>query len=210
MTKEDDVFKNPFIKEYLFNIQVNQQISMSEFLFTKKAFLLFFISAILLIINNGNAIYVKYISIGFFLLLIYLFKNSRILKKEKYFVKKDNDSGKGQEMFIHMFLNKIIKNALKKSYLIIALLFSFSNYGYCSFESNINDSTDTQKENNKMYMEENEKMVERSKLKMVNYMIQEKKISHLLQITEQTLTESNLEINKSKIAIEKAKNEIEQ
>lgn len=210
MKKEHDIFQDVFIKEFLYNIQVNQKISIAEFLFTKKAFILFGVAGFLFWYNTGNINAQKYIAVGCILIFLYLFKNNRILKKEKYFISKDNNEKK-LEMVFHMKLNQIIKNILKENYIKTLIVFCFflPTFSYSSFSDSIEKSNNTQIENNDFYNGENQEFVDRAKLKMINYLIQEKKIFNFNQIIDYTKNESDILINKTKIINEKVKNEIQ-
>lgn len=208
--KTDDIFKNVFIKEFLYNIQVNQRISIGEFFFTKNVFILVMIACFLFWYNQNNINAQKYIAIGTFLIFLYLFKNTRILKKEKYFVQKED--AKNQEMIFHIKLNKLVKNILKRNYInsffIALIVISTQNNVYGALIDKVDNSTDTQSKNNDLYTEENQKMVERAKIKMMNYLVQEKKIFNINQVTDYIKIESDLRINNARIISEKAKNEI--
>ncbi len=206
----DKLFENPFLKEYLFNLQVNQKISMKEFIFTRKVFILIGITLFLLWYNQDSSNSIRYILIGFACIFFYMFKNNRTLKKEKYFIPKDNEQNANNELFLHFFFNKKIKNNLKTKHFSIIFLLSlcFADISNAQFITNINQSTNTQEKNNEIYEDENEEMVKRAKIKNILYLSQEKKNFLTNQINDQIKIESDLEINMVKTKIEKSKNEI--
>lgn len=205
----DSFFEKPFIKEYLFNLQVNQKISISEFLFTKKVLLLVAFSAFLIWYNNGFPSSQRNIFIASVLLLLYMFKNNRILKKEKYLVSEKNTKNSNSELIIHAFHNKMVKNILKKNYIVIGVcLVTFSQDLKAEFVNDINKSTTTQSENNELYKKENKEMIERSKIKNVLYLNQEKKLFLTKELDNQIKIESDLHTNIIRTNLEKSKNEI--
>lgn len=210
MKKNDEVFQNPFVKEYLFNLQNNQKISINEFLFTKKVAILCTASSFLLWYNNDSTSSQKYIFVATIMIFLYMFRNNRILKKEKYKIKKDDNIKSETELIFHSQFNKIVKNILKKNYLIFFILFGFYNNSYAKFVTEIDTSISTQQNSNSLYSNENTEMINRAKIKTIMYLNEEKKYFTSNEINSHINIESDLYLNIIKTQIEKAKNEIKQ
>lgn len=205
----DSFFEKPFVKEYLFNLQINQKISLVEFLFTRKVLMLFLSSIFLIWYNQDSPSIQRYIAIISALLLLYMFKNNRILKKEKYFITEDKAKKDNTELLFHSFYNKKVKKILKQNYILIgACLFAFNQNANAEFATNIDSSTTTQQENNELYKKENEEMVRQSKMKNIMYLSQEKKSFLTRELNNQIKIESDLQTNIIRTNLEKSKNEI--
>jgi hypothetical protein len=139
-----------------------------------------------------------------------MFKNNRIPKKEKYKIKKDDNTKSETELIFHARFNKIVKNILKKNYLILFVLFGFYNNGYAKFVTEIDTSINTQQSNNSLYLNENTEMINRAKIKTIIYLNEEKKYFTSNEINNHINIESDLYLNIINTQTEKAKNEIKQ
>ncbi|WP_152633049.1 hypothetical protein [Aliarcobacter butzleri] len=208
--KDAEFFENPKLKEYLFNLQVSQKISLREFLFTKTTFKLSAIFGFLLWYNQYSSSAIKWLIIIYALLFLFFFKRNRITKKEKYFIPKDNETKTNNELFLYSIYGKKIKNILKQKFFIFLLAIYLPNVSYGTFVSNINQSTNTQNQNNEIDKNENEEMLKRAKLKNILYLSQEKKYFITQQINEQIKIDSDIEINIIRTKIEKVKHETKQ
>ncbi len=204
----DNFFEKPFIKEYLFNLQMNEKISLKEFLFTKNVLILFVVYFLLLWYNSEVDNAQKYISIIFVLILLYLFKTNRILKREKYEVPQDNIKNKHSQFFFHGLYSKTVKKVLSQKHYLFILFLTYPQMGYSSFASDVNDSTQTQSQINQLHSEENMSMANGANTKHIYNLSQEKKFFVTKELGETIKNETDLIFNKIKINLEKSKNEI--
>ena len=209
MIKENDsFFEKPFIKEYLFNLQANEKVSMKEFIFTKKVIILFLVYLFLMWYNQDGNGYQKWISVFFALIFLYMFKNNRLLKREKYEVPHENIKNKHSQFIFHGIYSRTVKKVLSQKHYSIVFFLLIPVVGYSDFVSNINTSIQTQNEKNQIHKDENIIMGESSKIKHIMYLSQENKYFATKELDSAIKTETDLILNKIRINLEKSKNEI--